>query len=117
MQIMLSKVVSSSIAEVAEVISDTQLRIKSEFHTETEKNTNFVREKVEEAKSQGIDGLTFKTLPYIDQNEMYQHVYQRLLEGHCIAIYPEGTCPFKGRCIGGSVPLQAVAMTERIFFL
>jgi glycerol-3-phosphate O-acyltransferase/dihydroxyacetone phosphate acyltransferase len=96
MQIMLSKAVSSSIAEVAEVISDTQLRIKSEFHTETEKNTNLIREKVEEVKSQGIDGLTFKTLPYIDQNEMYQHVYQRLREGHCIAIYPEGTCPFKG---------------------
>jgi glycerol-3-phosphate O-acyltransferase/dihydroxyacetone phosphate acyltransferase len=102
MQIMLSKAVSSSVAEVAEVISDTQLRIKSEFHTETEKNTNFVREKAEEAKSQGIDGLTFKMLPYIDQNEMYQHVYQRLREGHCIAIYPEGTCPFKGHCILGA---------------
>jgi glycerol-3-phosphate O-acyltransferase / dihydroxyacetone phosphate acyltransferase len=99
MQIMLSKALSSSIAEVAEVISDTQLRIKSEFHTETEKNTNAVREKAEEAKSQGIDGLTFKTLPFIDQNEMYQHVYQRLQEGHCIAIYPEGTCPFKECCI------------------
>ena len=117
MQIMLSKAVSSSIAEVADVISDTRLRIKSEFHTETEKNTNFVREKVEEAKSQGIDGLTFKTLPYVDQNEMYHHVYQRLREGHCIAIYPEGKCPFKGRCIGNSVLLQAVAMTEQIFFL
>jgi glycerol-3-phosphate O-acyltransferase / dihydroxyacetone phosphate acyltransferase len=92
MQIMLSKAVSSSIAEVSEVISDTQLRIKSEFHTEIGKTTVFVREKAEEAKSQGINGLTFKTLPYIDQNEMYEHVYQRLRDGHCIAIYPEGTC-------------------------
>jgi glycerol-3-phosphate O-acyltransferase/dihydroxyacetone phosphate acyltransferase len=99
MQIMLSKALSTSIAEVAEVISDTQLRIKSEFHTETEKNTNAVREKAEEAKSQGIDGLTFKTLPFIDQHEMYQHVYQRLREGRCIAIYPEGTFLFKECCI------------------
>jgi len=93
MQIMLSKAVSTSTAEVAEVISDTQIRIKSEFHTETEKSTKLVREKAEEAKSQGIDGLTFKTLPYIDQNEMYQHVYQRLREGGCVAIYPEGMSP------------------------
>lgn len=91
MQIMLSKAVSSSTAEVAEVISDTQLRIKSEFHNETEKTTSLIREKSEESKSQGIDGLTFKSLPYVDQNEMYQHVYQRLHEGGCIAIYPEGS--------------------------
>jgi len=90
MQIMLSKAVSSAVAEVAEIISDTQLRIKSEFHSETEKSTKLVREKAEEAKSQGIDGLTFKTLPYVDQNDMFQHVYQRLREGGCIAIYPEG---------------------------
>jgi glycerol-3-phosphate O-acyltransferase/dihydroxyacetone phosphate acyltransferase len=92
MQIMLSKAVGSSAAEVVEVISDTQLRIKSEFHNETEKNTKLVREKAEEARSQGIDGLSFKTLPYVDQNEMYQHVYQRLQEGGCVAIYPEGAC-------------------------
>ena len=92
MQIMLSKVVNSSIAEVTQVISDTQLRIKTEFHNDTEKCTKLIREKVEEAKSQGIDGLTFKALPHVDQNEMYQHVYQRLHEGGCIAIYPEGEC-------------------------
>lgn len=90
MQIMLSKAVNSSIAEVVEVISDTLLKIKSEFHSETEKCTKLVREKAEEAKSQGIDGLTFKTLPYVDQNEMFQDVYQRLRDGHCIAVYPEG---------------------------
>lgn len=92
MQIMLSKAVGSSIAEVAEVISDTLLRIKSDFHNDTEKCTKLVREKAEEAKSQGIDGLAFKTLPYVDQNEMYQHVYERLQEGGCVAIYPEGVC-------------------------
>jgi glycerol-3-phosphate O-acyltransferase / dihydroxyacetone phosphate acyltransferase len=95
MQIMLSKAVSSSVAEVTQVISDTQLRIKSEFHNETEKTTTLVREKAEEAKSQYIDGLNFKLLPYINQNDMYQHVYQRLREDGCIAIYPEGRCLFR----------------------
>jgi glycerol-3-phosphate O-acyltransferase/dihydroxyacetone phosphate acyltransferase len=90
MQIMLSKVVNCSVAEVTLVISDTQLRIKTEFHNDTEKCTKLIREKTEEAKSQGIDGLTFKALPHVDQNEMYRHVYQRLHEGGCIAIYPEG---------------------------
>jgi len=120
MQIMLSKAVSSAVAEVAEVISDTQLRIKNEFHTETDKSTKLVREKAEEAKSQGIDGLTFKTLPFVDQNDMFQHVYQRLLEGGCIAIYPEGRCSLQdvgheklNRNVGGShdrtdlLPLKA----------
>jgi glycerol-3-phosphate O-acyltransferase/dihydroxyacetone phosphate acyltransferase len=95
MQIMLSKAVSSSTAEVAEVISDSQLRIKGEFHNEAEKSTKLVREKAEEAKSQGIAGLTFKTLPYVDQNEMYRHVYQRLWDGGCVAIYPEGRCTLR----------------------
>lgn len=90
MQIMLSKAVNSSVAEVTQVISNTQLVIKTEFHSDTEKSTKLVREKVEEAKSQGINGLTFKTLPFVDQNVMYQHVYQRLHEGGSIAIYPEG---------------------------
>lgn len=90
MQIMLSKAVNSSVAEVVEVISDTLLRIKSEFHSETEKSTKLFREMAEEAKSQGIDGLTFKTLPYVDQNEMYRDVYHRLRDGHCVAVYPEG---------------------------
>lgn len=120
MQIMLSKAVNSSIAEVVEVISDTLLRIKGEFHNESEKSTKLVREKVEEAKSQGIVGLTFKTLPYVDQNEMYQDVYHRLRDGHCVAVYPEGVLLLKHvvyreliHCIGGShdrtdlLPLKA----------
>ncbi len=90
MQIMLSKAVNNSFAEVVEVISDTRLRVRNEFHSEAEKSTKLFREKAEEAKSQGIDGLTFKALPFVDQNEMYQDVYQRLRDGHCIAIYPEG---------------------------
>jgi len=90
MQIMLSKSVNSVTAEVVEIISDTELRIKKEFVGETGKGTARVREKLAEAKEEGHNGLQFKTLPFIDQQEMYRGVYQRLKEGGCIGIFPEG---------------------------
>lgn len=90
MQIMLSKAVNSVTAEVVEIISDTELRIKREFGGETGKGTARVREKVAEAKAEGQNGLAFKALPFIDQQEMYRGVYQRLKEGGCIGIFPEG---------------------------
>lgn len=91
MQIVLSKSVSSAMAEVVEVISDTELRIKKEFGGgETGKGTARIREKWAEVKAQGQNGLAFETRPFIDQQEMYRGVYQRLKEGGCIGIFPEG---------------------------
>ncbi|KDQ60853.1 hypothetical protein JAAARDRAFT_190990 [Jaapia argillacea MUCL 33604] len=90
MQIMLPKSVNSAVAEVVEVISDTELRIKREFGGESGKGTNRFREKVEEIQQQGGTGIEFKKLPFVDQHEMYHHVYQRLKEGGCIGIFPEG---------------------------
>lgn len=87
---MLSKSLNSATAEVVEILSDTQLRIKKEFGGETGKKTARIREKLAEAKEQGQNGLAFKTLPFIDQQEMYRGVYQRLKEGGCIGIFPEG---------------------------
>ena len=116
MQIVLSKAVNSSIAEVVEVISDTLLRIKSEFHRETEKTTKLVREKAEEAKSQGINGLTFRTYPYIDQNEMYQGVYDRLRDGHCVGVYPEGVLLLQDVVYRELIRHVGVATTDQIFF-
>ncbi|KAI0273558.1 glycerol-3-phosphate O-acyltransferase [Gloeopeniophorella convolvens] len=90
MQVMLSKALNSSTAEVTQVISDTRLRIKGEFHSETDKTTKLVLERAEEARAQGKDGLDFKTIPHVDQHEMFRHVYQQLEDGGCIAIFPEG---------------------------
>ncbi|KAI6030179.1 hypothetical protein EDC04DRAFT_2869019 [Pisolithus marmoratus] len=90
MQIMLPKSVNSVVAEILEVISDTELRLKREFGSETGNGTACVREKLAPTEAEGKTGFPFKTLPFIDQQEMYRGVYQRLREGGCIGIFPEG---------------------------
>lgn len=93
MQIVLPRTVNSSVAQVVEVISDTQVKIRSEFPGIAQ-----VREKIEEVQEAGQHGLTFRTLPHIDQNEMFQYVYQCLADGDSIGIFPEGT--YSSNCDG-----------------
>ncbi|KAL0946932.1 hypothetical protein HGRIS_013092 [Hohenbuehelia grisea] len=90
MQIMLPKSVNSAVAEVAEIISDTELRIKKEFGGDSGKGTARIREKLSELESGGTFGLEFKTLPFVDQQDMYRAVYQALTKNGSIAIFPEG---------------------------
>lgn len=88
-QIMLSKALNSATAEVTEVLSDTEVRVKKEFGGE--KGTSRFRQKVAELKSEGGNGLDeWKSLPYVDQGVMFRHVYQSLKEGGIIGIFPEG---------------------------
>ena len=86
-QVMLPKSLGSAVAEVVEVISDTELRIKKEFGGENGKGTARFREAVRESEGKGI---AYRALPFVDQQEMYGYVYQRLKEGGCIGIFPEG---------------------------
>jgi glycerol-3-phosphate O-acyltransferase/dihydroxyacetone phosphate acyltransferase len=86
---MLSKSMNSLVAEIAEVISDTELKIQKEFAGG--KGTIRIREKVAELQELGQAGLNFKRLPFIDQHEMYQHVYTTLNQGGSIGIFPEGS--------------------------
>jgi glycerol-3-phosphate O-acyltransferase/dihydroxyacetone phosphate acyltransferase len=87
---MLSKSLNSLVAEVYEVLSDTQLKIKREFGGESGKGTTRIREKVLELQQEGLRGLEFKRLPFVDQQEMYRYVYQCLKKGGSIGIFPEG---------------------------
>jgi glycerol-3-phosphate O-acyltransferase/dihydroxyacetone phosphate acyltransferase len=88
MQIMLSKSMNSLVAEIAEVISDTELKIKKEFGGG--KGTIKIHEKMAELRDLGKAGLEFKKLPFVDQQEMYQNVYDSLDRGGSIGIFPEG---------------------------
>jgi glycerol-3-phosphate O-acyltransferase/dihydroxyacetone phosphate acyltransferase len=92
MQVMLPKSLGSIAAEVIEVLSDTELKIKREFGGESGKGTSKIREKVEEARQAGQRGLPFRKLPFVDQEVMYRFVYDCLKEGGCIGIFPEGAC-------------------------
>ncbi|KAJ7312988.1 hypothetical protein DFH08DRAFT_436239 [Mycena albidolilacea] len=84
MQIMLPKSLTSAAAEVAEVVSDTELKIKKEFAVEGSKITDKIREATE------TEGLEFRKLPFIDQQDMYRNVYDCLNRGGSIGIFPEG---------------------------
>ncbi|KAF8628468.1 hypothetical protein AX15_003980 [Amanita polypyramis BW_CC] len=90
MQIMLPKSVGSVVAEISEVLSDTEIRIKREFGGDSGKGTVRIREKLAELKAEGVNGIEFRRLPYIDQSEMYRHVYECLKRGSTIGIFPEG---------------------------
>ncbi|KAF8797994.1 glycerol-3-phosphate O-acyltransferase [Phlegmacium glaucopus] len=90
MQILLPKSVNSAIAEVSEVLSNTELRVKREFGGESGKGTARIREKLLELRHDGVEGLEYKKLPFVDQQEMYRHVYQCLNMGGSIGIFPEG---------------------------
>ncbi|KAJ6504811.1 hypothetical protein C8R47DRAFT_1103689 [Mycena vitilis] len=84
MQIMLPKSLASPAAEILEVISDTELKIKKEFSADGTKCTDKVKE------AMGTEGLEFRKLPFIDQQDMYRHVYDALNRGGSIGIFPEG---------------------------
>ncbi|GJE95108.1 glycerol-3-phosphate O-acyltransferase [Phanerochaete sordida] len=90
MQIMLPKTVNSCVAEVLEVISDTELRVKKEFGGDSGKGTTRIREKQKEFEAEGQVGFEYKKLPHVDQSEMYHHVYECLKHSGCIGIFPEG---------------------------
>lgn len=66
-------------AEVEEVLSDTEVKIKVEIKDLLA---------LEALTQQG--GTTFKVIPRINQNEVYQSVYDTLKEGNCVGIFPEG---------------------------
>lgn len=116
MQIMLSKSIGSPVAEVSEVLSDTELRIKREFGGESGKGTSRIREKVTELRQDGTSGLEFKKLQYVDQQDMYRHVYECLRAGGGIGIFPEGNCS-AFFCHLSLISPQAGATTGLTFYL
>jgi glycerol-3-phosphate O-acyltransferase/dihydroxyacetone phosphate acyltransferase len=97
MQIMLPKSLDSVAAEVAEVISDTELKIKREFGGENGTCTSNVRDEVAKTRKTGSQGLPFRRLPYVNQETMFRYVYRCLQDGGCIGIFPEGS--FTPRCL------------------
>ncbi|CED82465.1 glycerol-3-phosphate o-acyltransferase [Phaffia rhodozyma] len=86
----LSKSLGSASAEIEEVISDTEVRLKREFSIPAKEGGAGLRA-TERVRKEGENGpLSYKVLPHVDQHGMYGAVYKRLKEGKAICIFPEG---------------------------
>ncbi|KAJ3225701.1 hypothetical protein HDU78_010576 [Chytriomyces hyalinus] len=64
--------------EVVEVLSDTLVKVKA------------ISEGAAKVLAEHEDGVTFKATPHVDQNDMFSAVTDRLNEGKCVGIFPEG---------------------------
>ncbi|KAJ3413695.1 hypothetical protein HDV05_007683 [Chytridiales sp. JEL 0842] len=78
--------IAGEVLEVVEVISDTQLRVKTPFT---------VPAAITALTSKDDTGLNYATsaykiTPHVDQGDMFAAVIERLNEGGCIGIFPEG---------------------------
>ncbi|KAG8753078.1 hypothetical protein FRC14_006461 [Serendipita sp. 396] len=110
-QVMLGKALNFATAEVVEVISDTEARLKKEFGGESGKGTAKILDALKEKDAQGLD---YKVMPFVDQAEMYSAVYDKLKQGGCIGIFPEGGShdrtdflPFKAVSLGAAPVLYS----------
>ncbi|RDW88980.1 putative CTR1 suppressor protein [Coleophoma cylindrospora] len=87
-------------AEIAEVISAEELRLKKPFkgaaamrqltgRDDVDDNGKFTNQDVK-GTAQGFEGSKFKTAPKVDQTAVYDAVFDRLSAGGAVGIFPEG---------------------------
>ncbi|WFD32517.1 hypothetical protein MSPP1_003565 [Malassezia sp. CBS 17886] len=84
-QVVLPKETDYAAAQVEQILSDTEIRLKKEL----------TGERVDAALGGALNadksaGSTYKVWPYVDQREMYGSVYECLSGGGCLGIFPEG---------------------------
>lgn len=88
-------------AEIAEIVSEEEIRIKKPFKGTTAINQltgkglvvpdGKTEEEVQKERSdKEFEGTKFKVAPKIDQTKVYDSVFKKLREGGCIGIFPEG---------------------------
>ncbi|CAO1629513.1 unnamed protein product [Parajaminaea phylloscopi] len=99
-QIVLPKWTGYATAEVVEIISDTEVKIKKEWKDERAKDA-LAGKKGPAHKKAGSGtatptgepdplGTQYQCLPFVDQTQMYASVYEKLAQGGCLGIFPEG---------------------------
>ena len=87
-------------AEIAEVISAKELRLKKPFkgqaamrqltgRDDVDENGNFTSDSVK-GTVQGFAGSKYKTAPKVDQTQVYDAVFDRLSAEGAVGIFPEG---------------------------
>ncbi|RDL39594.1 putative CTR1 suppressor protein [Venustampulla echinocandica] len=76
-------------AEIAEIISAEEIRLKKPFKGAVAMKQLTGREDVERT-SDGFEGTKYKTAPKVDQTQVYDAVFDRLSAGGAVGIFPEG---------------------------
>jgi len=90
-QLVLPKSAGYASAQIDQVISDTELRLKAEFVVPSKDgSTNVKASKRVQTEGEDKEGLEYKILPHVDQEDTYGSVFQRLNEGGAIGVFPEG---------------------------
>lgn len=90
-QIVLPKCVNYATAPIAEVISDTELLLKSELSIPSKDgNSNIKATSRVRVQMKANEGLEYKLLPHVDQEQTFGAVFEELKRGGTIGIFPEG---------------------------
>ncbi|EPE10682.1 glycerol-3-phosphate o-acyltransferase 1 [Ophiostoma piceae UAMH 11346] len=97
---------SGSSVDIAQILGPDKLRLKRPFSgktaimqltgrgpSEIDDEGNFVNKEAvqkEGGLAPGYEGTKFKIAPHIDQTKVYHAVFNRLRNGGCVGIFPEG---------------------------
>lgn len=83
-------------AEIAQILGPEEIRLKKPFGGRTAVNQLTGRERVvpdgmtEDQIPSKFEGTSFDVAPKIDQSKVYDAVFDRLNDGGCVGIFPEG---------------------------
>jgi glycerol-3-phosphate O-acyltransferase / dihydroxyacetone phosphate acyltransferase len=83
-------------AEILEIVGPEEIRLRKPFTGPVAINQLTGRARIlADGQKEGdlpevFDGTPFKVTPKIDQSRVYNAVFQRLNDGECVGIFPEG---------------------------
>ncbi|KAK5943923.1 Glycerol-3-phosphate/dihydroxyacetone phosphate acyltransferase [Knufia obscura] len=77
-------------AEIAEIVSSTELRLKKAFKTPEALEMLTGTSSPATGANADSRGTEFKVAPYVDQSKVYEEVFDELSAGGCVGIFPEG---------------------------
>ncbi|KAG9951692.1 glycerol-3-phosphate O-acyltransferase, partial [Aureobasidium melanogenum] len=80
--------------EIKEILGPNEIRLKKPFSGNValrQLTGQEVKDEKADAKlTEGFEGTKFEIAPHVDQGEVYSSVFQKLHDGGCIGIFPEG---------------------------
>lgn len=88
-------------AEIKEILGPNEIRLKKPFKGAVgvrqltgqpikDVGGQVLDDKAEPRLQEGYEGIKFSVAPHIDQSQVYSKVFEKLAEGGCIGMFPEG---------------------------